>query len=110
MQSYQLRGAGVRLQTQAGGVGSSSRSEWLESLPQLLSDEGHEGGEQGQRHRYTVIEDTAGHLPGSATVLCGRLDLCLLIPLDQHRLHILLQDTHIMKEMTTETRYISTLG
>lgn len=85
--SYQLRGAGVRLETQAA-LGCSSSSEWLESLPQLLREEGHEWGEEGKRHRHAVIEDAAGHLPRSAAGLCvseGRGEPHPPILLDQHR-------------------------
>lgn len=52
-------------------MGSSSGK----SLPQLLGDEGHEGGEQGQGRGHTVIQDAGGHL-------CVRED--------QRRLHMLL--------------------
>lgn len=81
---YQLSGAGVRLHAQAG-LFWTSRSEQLESLPQLLSDEGHEGGEQSQRHGHTVVEDTANDLPWFATFGVNLSD--------QHRLHRLLPQT-----------------
>lgn len=81
VRSYQLPGGGVRLQTQAG-VGGGGGLEGAEPLPQLLSDEGHERGQQSQRRGHAVEEHAAEHL-SRRTSLMG-----------QQRLHTLLSHTH----------------
>lgn len=82
---YQLRWGGIRLQTQAV-LGSCFRSEWFQSLPQLLSDEGHDGRQQGQWQRHTVEEHTECHelwrVTGHSVTF-----------LSHQRLHILLKQT-----------------
>lgn len=88
------------MQTQAG-LGHSSWSEWLQSLPQLFGDEGHEGREQSKRQRHTVIENSAGHLRRVAAVVFVCQDLNSLILLQQHWLYIFLQDRNT--EMTKIT-------
>lgn len=90
--SYQLGGLGVRLHRQAA-VSRRCGGEWLQPLPQFFSDEGHERGQQCQRHRHAVEEDGEGLLTPAGTGLSVVLDPRPLLWLCQDRFYTLLQHT-----------------